>query len=200
MTGLAVVGVGLPRTGTFSLRLALERIGFAPCHHMLDLIDAPNRAWPWIAALDGDKIILADALAGYQAAVDLPACLLIEDILQQFPETYAVLTHRDPASWADSMEVTLMSGGEADPGLTRLVAQCFERLFGTCTPTRDQLVEGYLRHVSSVRAIVPPQQLLVFRVEEGWGPLCRFLSCSLPRMPFPHTNSRDTFSREATSR
>ena len=38
---LKVVGAGFGRTGTLSLKTALERIGFGPCYHMMRSFFAP---------------------------------------------------------------------------------------------------------------------------------------------------------------
>lgn len=194
MTGIAVIGAGLPRTGTFSLCLALERIGLAPCHHMLTLIEAPALARPWIAALQQGATAWPET--GHPAAVDLPACLLVAPALARNPDLRVILTLRDPEPWADSMMETVMSdAGTPHPDLTLLVALCFESLFGTGQPDRDRLIAGYRHHVAAIRDMVPPRQLLGFRVEEGWGPLCRFLSRPLPDAPFPHANSRADYAR-----
>jgi hypothetical protein len=52
---IRVIGVGLPRTGTASLKVALEMLGFGPCHHMYEVIDKPNRLIKFIQAYDGEK-------------------------------------------------------------------------------------------------------------------------------------------------
>jgi hypothetical protein len=46
----------------------------------------------------------------------------------------------------------------------------------------------YLEHYELVKSITPPDQLLVFRLEGGWSPLCKFLGVDIPNMPFPRVN------------
>lgn len=189
---MKVIGAGLPRTGTFSLCLALERIGFGPCHHMATLIEDPSSAPLWTAALAG-----GDLPHDHVSAVDFPACLLVGEFLARDPGLKVILTLRDPADWADSMAATVMADpGEVDPALTALVAASFLRLFGTTAPSRAELIAGFQRHADRIRVLVPPRQLLCYRVEEGWGPLCRFLGQPVPPVPFPRSNDRAAFARD----
>src|SRR5205823_9836295 len=53
---MKVIGVGVGRTGTLSLKAALERVGFGPCFHMRNVLDHRDRLPLWEAAADGESV------------------------------------------------------------------------------------------------------------------------------------------------
>ena len=57
---------------------------------------------------------------------------------------------------------------------------------------KESAVKFYEDHVREVKRTVPPQQLLVFQVKEGWAPLCEFLNLPQPDTPFPRVNDTST--------
>lgn len=196
MTELAVIGAGLSRTGTFSLKHALEELGFGPCHHWASLMEAPDRSEPWLAALAGEAVDWGGVLDGFGATADVPACLFAVELMQAHPRAKAVLTVRDPQAWRESLCATILRPPPAaDPRLERLAVEVATRLFGPGQPDDDTLLARFERHNAAIRAALPAHRLLVYRVEEGWGPLCRFLDVPLPSVPFPRTNARERFGR-----
>ncbi len=196
---LSVIGAGFSRTGTFSLKLALERLGFGPCCHMSEVFSRPD-LWPlWEAAYAGAPDW--DALfEGFASTVDVPSNQFYAELAARYPDAKVILTVRDPQSWWRSMRATLLS----DPVRRHVgdspVATLIRRmgLHGSDPRAQDpdHMLAWYDRHNASVIATIPAERLLVYRIEEGWEPLCRFLGVPTPDAGFPHVNSTEAFQKE----
>ncbi|WP_020380120.1 sulfotransferase family protein [Nocardiopsis potens] len=201
---VAVIGAGFGRTGTTSLKRALELVGFGPVYHMKELYDRPERLAAWLAARDG-RAPAAAALAGYRAALGWPACAFLDGLLDAHPGAKVVLTTRDPDAWYDSAHRTLYrsrfdEAGEPRrlTGDTARVAEFAEDLiwrgaFGGRFTDRAHALSVLAAHERRVRESVPAGRLLVFRAEDGWGPLCAFLGVPVPDAPYPRDNTAAGF-------
>jgi hypothetical protein len=212
---MRVIGVGFGRTGTASLKIALERLGAGPCYHMFEIVEHPERARGWLAAARGEPVDWGTVLAGFESTVDWPGAAFWRELLDAYPESVAVLTVFDPQRWYDSMARTIFRGAPRAQSpfarrLTRVVLAgnrdmrdfadmvhevVADRVFGGRTGERDHAVEVYERHLADVRATVPADRLLVFDVADGWPPLCAFLGVPVPDEPFPHVNDTAEFRR-----
>jgi hypothetical protein len=53
---------------------------------------------------------------------------------------------------------------------------------------RKKLKQGFIEHNENVRRLVPAENLLEFRVEQCWEPLCKFLGKDIPDEPYPRVN------------
>lgn len=69
---LAVVGAGLGRTGTHSLKVALEQLLGGPCHPMVEVFPSDEQRAGWTRAIEGEPVDWSVLLAGYRAIVDWP--------------------------------------------------------------------------------------------------------------------------------
>jgi hypothetical protein len=193
---LSVIGAGFGRTGTLSLKLALEQLGFGPCHHMLEVLAHPAQAAGWRAAAEGKAIDWDALLDGYAAAVDWPACHFWRELSARYPAAKVVLTARDADAWYESLSATI---GKFADGSQRLPPNALGRIivmehtFGGRIGDPAHAKAVYRRHVEAVMAGLPGDRLLVFDVAEGWAPLCRFLDRAIPSQPFPRSNSREEF-------
>ena len=98
---LEVIGAGVGRTGTYSLKLALEQLGFGPCHHMEEVLKDPERQIPlWSAAARGTAD-WESALAGYRSAVDWPTAAFWRELAEARPESWdgsGLLAHAEKVS------------------------------------------------------------------------------------------------------
>ncbi len=197
---LEIIGAGVGRTGTMSLKLAINELGFGPCHHM-DQVHAnmAEQVPLWSAAVDGspDWAAIYD---GYPSAVDWPTAGFYRELAVQYPEAKFILTHRTPESWADSFGDTiykLLAGkDEAPPEMKDWLDMAFGVISKTGFPlglSREQLIDAFVAHNESVKRTIPSDRLLVYQVKEGWDPLCEFLDRPAPSDSFPRTNNRAEF-------
>jgi len=204
-----VIGAGFGRTGTWSLKAALERIGFDPCFHMIDLIQHPDRAPMFVAALDGEDVDWGVVFDGFSATVDWPGCTFYERILATYPDAKVILSVRDPEKWYASAERTIYalkeaaSRGELEgdgPAAPPEVLGMIKRLIWDTTfedrfADKDFAIDVFNRHNEQVKATVPAGQLLVYEIQQGWEPLCEFLGVEVPGEEFPHLNDAESFRR-----
>jgi hypothetical protein len=196
---LQIIGAGFGRTGTLSLREALVRLGFAPCDHMRENFEHPQRFVLWAEALRrktaGEPIDWRPLLDGYQAIVDWPGAYFWRELTDTHPNAKVILTVRDPERWYSSIQATIFS--LPDDQLPPVARDILTRTFnGRITdPAHCQVV--FTRHVEAVRQTIAPERLLVFDVKEGWRVLCAFLDVPVPEdEPFPHVNESATFQDE----
>jgi hypothetical protein len=200
---LKVIGAGLGRTGTFTLKTALEILGFGPCHHMVEVLANPAQVPFWNRAADGEPVDWDEVFAGYDAMVDWPGCHFYAELAERYPDAKVILSHRDPERWYESMSETIlksmqMMGFEhgrpvpADHPMRFGGVIISEKTFGF-DYSKDNVIAAFERHVAAVRRTIAPERLLEFEAPQGWEPLCAFLDVPVPDAPFPRTNSREEF-------
>ncbi len=210
-SGLKVIGAGFGRTGTLSMKVALEELGFGPCYHMTEVFEHPAHARLWDAAARGETVNWQELLKGYQATVDWPGCTFYKELMEIYPDAKVLLTVRDPEKWYESAQSTIyqtVSGRRSPSSL--LILRLFrphilqtigmintliwERTFNGNFADKQYAIEIFNQHIEEVKKYVPPEQLLVYNVKEGWEPLCAFLGVEVPKdKPFPHPNDRASF-------
>jgi hypothetical protein len=199
---LAVIGAGLGRTGTLSLKLALETLGLGPCHHMEEVMKHPEQIPVWHAAGRGAPVDWAALLKDYRSTVDWPSAQFWRELAAKFPAAKVVLTVRDRARWYESFSKTimmLMSAREAAPNDTMkaIFDMAKDTIVGRAFDGRlddpAHVMACFDRHNAAVKAAIPPERLLVYEVAQGWEPLCRFLKVPVPATPFPRVNSTAEF-------
>lgn len=207
---LKIIGAGFGRTGTMSTYVALNQLGF-PCYHMIEVLQNKANAghldfWRKVAHLPpGAQADWERVFANYTACVDNPACCVWRELLEAYPAAKVVLTlhPRGPDAWYEStidtihftetmwqfkvLQLATPFGRKLGDMSHRLIWQRSHR--GTMRD-RAAAIADYHRHVEEVKAAVPPERLLVFTVDQGWEPLCRFLGVPVPATPFPNVNDR----------
>lgn len=192
---LKVIGAGLGRTATFSMKFALEHLGLGPCYHMSEVLASARRNIPlWLDVIAG-KPDWEKIFAGYQSTTDYPACTYWRELAEHYPDAKVVLTTRDADSWFESVSETIFS--------ERMNAQTHDSPFGALLQgvafaafdgkknDRAFMTDWFVRRNQEVIDTIPPERLLVFHPKQGWEPLCRFLDVPVPEGPFPRVNSRD---------
>ncbi|MBI1397496.1 MAG: hypothetical protein GC151_16105 [Betaproteobacteria bacterium] len=195
-----IIGAGVGRTGTYSLKLAINQLGLGPCHHMEEVLHhMPVQVPLWKSAADGHPD-WEGIYQGYASAVDWPTACFFRELHATYPDARFVLTHRSAESWADSFGATiykLIAGrAEAPPEMADWLAMASAVIARTGFPDgldRDGLMKAFTAHNEAVRRTIPADRLLVFEVKDGWGPLCEFLGMPVPSTPFPRTNDRGEF-------
>jgi hypothetical protein len=197
---LDVIGAGLGRTGTLSLKLALERVGFAPCYHMKEVFEHLEDHVPlWDQAARGESVDWDALFRGYRSAVDFPVASFYRELADYYPKAKVVLTLRDPERWFQSFSDTIMRpltqplpDNLAEWGaMTRKAI--LERVFKGNALDKAHVIERFRHHNDEVERTIAPERLLVYEVSQGWKPLCEFLGCSIPDEPFPRVNTTDEF-------
>ena len=202
---MEIIGPGFGRTGTNSLRLALERLGFGPCHHMFEVRDHPEQLRAWEAVAREERVNWDQVFQGYRAQADWPGARVWRELASHWPEAKVILTVRDPDAWFDSVQATiapflaargLHPNDHANGIATMAQALIAEQVFDDRLNDRAHATRVFRDHVAAVQAEIAPDRLLVFNVREGWEPLCGFLGVAVPETPYPKTNSSKEFKDE----
>ena len=191
---LGIIGAGLGRTGTASLKIALDQLGIGPCYHMSEVFKNPEHIGLWERVADGEPDW--DAIFGaYGATVDYPSSTYWRELSERYPDAKVILTVRDAEKWFESTQETILS--------PRVVEFTRPTPFGammkkTIWDTMDErmhdrafMIDHFNRHVEEVKRTVPAERLLVYEVKQGWEPLCEFLGVAVPGDAFPRVNSRE---------
>ena len=204
---LQVVGAGFGRTGTLSLKRALDELGFGPTYHMEEVVRRPAHVASWLRYARTGEANWDEIFSGFGSAVDFPVSCVWEELAAHYPHAKIVLTIRDPQAWWVSTERTIYPARTMFPRwlmrlapVTRRWVEMVDRLvwngiFDGRFVDRDHAVAVFERHVANVKATCPPDRLLVFDVAEGWGPLCSFLDVPIPDRPFPRLNDAKVLRR-----
>ena len=197
---LSVIGAGFSRTGTFSLKLALEQLGFGPCCHMSVVFAAPDLWRQWEEVYDGARPDWPALFEGFNATVDVPGNQFYRQIADHYPDAKVILTLRESEGWYRSMQATLLSAAVrrhvGDSPVASLIKKMGLHTSDPHTLDRDHMIGWYERHNAEVIRNIPADRLLVYRLGEGWDPLCRFLGAAIPWAAFPHVNSTEAFQKE----
>jgi hypothetical protein len=194
---MRLIGAGLPRTGTTSLRVALERLLDGPVYHMAILVENPGHVAAWHRALDGDPEQILTVLDDYTAAIAWPAAAVWRELAEHWPQAPVVLSRRNSAEeWWHSMNETVLTRARGPRDTLEPWQQLFVRLLRDLTgdarwDDQDLMVKGFARHNRDVRAQAEPGRLFEWTAEEGWAPLCERLCVQVPQGPFPHVNTRE---------
>ena len=105
--GLAVIGSGFGRTGTMSLKAALDQLGFGPCHHMEEILKHPDQVPYWQAVAAGKAVDWNEVFRGYRAQVDWPGAHVWCELAVTYPEAKVVHSVRPETSWWNSFSATI---------------------------------------------------------------------------------------------
>jgi len=199
---LKVIGAGFGRTGTLSMKAALEQLGFAPCYHFIEVIE------PRAGYNEGHRKAWVDFMKGaapmdwewlferYDAVLDLPMCLFYRELMELYPDAKVLLTVRDADRWFASYSGLFRSLGRMRLGAlispklrtSLAIGKRVNARLGSTRIDREAWIDAFERHNREVIETVPEQRLLVYEVGQGWEPLCDFLELPVPSGDFPHLN------------
>ncbi len=203
---LQVIGAGFGRTGTLSLKSALELLGLGPCYHMIEVIARPEHSELWDRAAQDESVDWQTLFAGFVATVDWPACHFWRQLLREWPQARVILTRRDPEQWYESVRNTIYPTlteplpadappwAEVHRRMTRRII--LDQTFHGRFEDRDYAIACYQAHNQAVIDTVPASRLLVFEPGAGWEPLCRFLELPVPDVDYPRLNSTREFQQQ----
>ena len=204
---LRVIGAGFGRTGTLSLKKALEQLGFGPTYHMEEVVRHPWHVGHWqrfatTGVADWDRIF-----GRYGSGVDFPVSCVWRQLAEHYPDAKVVLTVRDAEAWWTSTFTTIYRFRNVFPSWLRRLVPVTDRyldmtdrlvwdgLFDGRLADKAHAIDVYERHIAEVRRTIPPGRLLTFDVAEGWQPLCDFLGVDVPPTPFPRLNDAAAMQR-----
>ena len=196
---LQVIGAGMGRTGTLSLKAALEQLGFGPCYHMTRIFEHVEHGPMWQQFGAGTRGDWDSLLGDFRAAVDWPASYFWRELAAFYPQAKVILTVRDPARWFSSIDGTLFRfmgapGMPDDEAARRQIVMARDivqkRIFEDRIDDRAHVIEVFERHNRAVQDALPAERLLVYDVAQGWAPLCAFLGVPVPDAPFPRINAQ----------
>ena len=194
---LQVVGAGVGRTGTHSLKLAVEQLLGGPCHHMAEILGDPTQVPGWTDAIEGRPVDWSALLAGYRSIVDWPGGAFWRELSAANPDALVLLSVRDPESWYRSASNTIFLAFDRMPPelmpwmntMRTLLRDRFSDRFDDPTAMMD----AFERHNVAVRQEVPAARLLEWTPGDGWEPICERLGLAVPAEPFPVTNTTNEF-------
>lgn len=204
---LEVIGAGFGRTGTASMKAALERLGYIKTHHMFEVMDDCRQMAMWHDIAMGGQPDWDSIYEGYPAAVDFPTAAYWRELTRYYPEAKVILTLRDEDAWWKSARSTIIAIGRAAPAwANRLIPALRENREMVNGTVWDRMFDGrqfeeahakrvFREHNAAVQAELAPERLLVFDVSQGWEPLCAFLGKPVPGEPFPHVNDSQEFGK-----
>ena len=201
--GLSVIGSGFGRTGTRSLKDALDLLDFGPCHHMEEVLPSPEQITLWHAVSVGEPLDHVRIFDGYSAQIDWPGAHVWRELAEAYPDAKVIHSIRPDESWWKSFSgtigkfLTIYPTMELPPQI-RVMSDTIMEMIGVQTfagefADRDKALAAYHQREADVRAAIPAERLLVFDVAQGWEPLCAFLGVAVPAVPFPRTNTREDF-------
>jgi len=187
---LKVIGTGFGRTGTDSMRAALNILGLGPTHHMFELDKGAPLRQPWLDLAKGAPPDWDLLFSGYRACVDWPSAHYWRTLIDVYPEAKVLLTMRSAESWWASFETTILKfiqTGAEPSGLAQLVVA--EQVFDGRPDDRAHAIATYNRNVDEVIETVDRERLLVHNLGDGWQPLCTFLDVPIPDTDYPKGNT-----------
>ena len=205
---LKVIGAGLGRTGTLSLKVALEKLLGGPCYHMTELFQHLEAHTPlWHAAARGEPVDWNQVFNHYVAAVDEPTSMMWESITAYYPDALVILSVRDADSWWETARETILEVKiNPDPEMTsarkqwlEMILDVYQRIYPDGFTDEETTKAAYLAHNESVRSGIPADRLLVWQASDGWAPVCKALDLPVPDEPFPHMNTTEEFKARLAS-
>jgi hypothetical protein len=192
---LKVIGAGFGRTGTLSLKVALEQLGLGPCYHMVECLPRGPEHWQkWIDAASG-KPDWNSLFDGFESTVDFPSCSSYKALTAHHPDAKVILTVRDPERWFESTQDTIFAPHWIkylrNVEMGKFIQLTVNDYLQDRMHDKAHLIQRFQEHIEEVRNTIPASRLLVFEVKEGWGPLCEFLELPEPDADFPFLNDEE---------
>lgn len=199
---LEVIGAGFGRTGTMSLKMALETLGVGPCYHMIEEMTHPEHDLIWQDATDCKPVDWDALFTGYCAAVDWPAAAFWPELSAHFPEAKIILTTRDSEAWFKSISNTIFATLRSEPSAQEALnpahrrmthSLIVDRVFKEKIDDRDAVLDIYQKNTERVIRDIAPSCLLQYHPGDGWEPLCEFFGLAVPDKAYPHVNNTAEF-------
>lgn len=204
---LEVIGAGFGRTGTNSLKVALEILGYDKCHHMKEVMPNGRQIEYWSRVSQGENVNWDEVFDGYRASVDWPSSAYYRELADYYPEAKVVLSVRDAEGWYKSVGETIYLIAGAIPQwmlfLSKtlrtlkgmIVSVVWEGVFDGRFEDKEHALRTFHKHIEEVKKSIPADRLLIHQAKEGWEPLCTFLGKPVPDTPYPRVNEAKEMKR-----
>ncbi len=211
---IKIIGAGFPRTGTTTLKKALETLGYKDTYHFKDLIANPKKLKHWKELEEKGLTNFEQLFDGFQATVDFPGYPYYKILMEKYPDAKVILTKREVDKWYESTLKTVWKAGP-QTALAKIVLLSkmifntslretflcikfmrntyLKKQFNNKFATEAHAKEVFFKHIEDVKKHVPKNKLLIYDVSEGWQPLCDFLKLPVPDETFPHLNKKENF-------
>lgn len=193
---LKIIGAGFGRTGTASLKNALELLLNGRCYHMSEVLGQPGHIDHWLDVVGGApnwEAIFRD----YVATVDFPASNYWRELAEAYPDAKIILSVRDPERWYESTQATIFNrdiqSRASGTKWGRMLKGTIDDHVGGDLNDREGLLAAFQNHTRNVQDAFGPERLLTFEARQGWEPLCAFLGVPIPDEPYPNINSKEEF-------
>ncbi|KAI5868337.1 hypothetical protein GGS23DRAFT_23002 [Durotheca rogersii] len=216
-----LIVLSAPRTGTHGLYLALKKLGFKPYHMVEVMRTGPSAVRILNEGLDAEifhrskpygRAEFDKWFANYDIIIEMPF-FMIHSVVQAYPDAKFLLTERDPDKWAKSFvntigQITVQSGrfpmavfkhfdGFAS-GMSAIGSKIlgyYTNGYGSSPEGQRFLAENYKKYIAEVKRIVPPEQLKVCKLEDGfgWEQVCPYLGVPVPDFDWPSRNAPEEF-------
>lgn len=213
---LKVIGTGYGRTGTHSLKLALEQLGFGKCYHMIELVKKPDEIIYFENAAKNKEVDWDKLFENYQSGCDFPVCIFYKELLKKYPDAKVVHTIRDAESWYKSFSDTIFKVSRPKlrdilkimmrlpfhPELIKTLRvfkfndSYLKKTFEDYD-NKEKCITAYNKYNEGIIESLPRNKLLIFNVKKGWQPLCDFLNVPVPHTLFPLSNTTAEFLERA---
>jgi len=191
---MKVIGAGLGRTGTYSLKLALERLLDGPCYHMAEVFERPGDVAVWHRAARGESVDWRALFEGYKAGVDWPLCSFAVELADVYPDALVLVSIRDFESWWKSASSTIFPSSQQAEGEWReMVEALFSNRFTLELDNKQACREAFERHYAQISETIPAPRILEWHPGDGWRPICEALGVPVPNEKFPHRNTTEEF-------
>jgi len=206
--GLKVIGAGFGRTGTNSLKIALETLESAPCHHMLEVFPREKQVNWFHDKAHGKSVPWDEVFEDFGSAVDWPSSAYYKELAEHYPESKVILSIRDPDKWYESAKETIYFVSTAIPKWLLLLSSKKRHVYEMIQQTiwqgvfdgkfedREHAIEVFNNHIQEVRSVIPEDRLLIHEAKDGWEPLCEFLGKPIPEIPYPRVNEAGSFKKQ----
>lgn len=210
---MKVIGAGFGRTGTWSLKHALDEVGAGPTFHMLDLIRNPDKVAPWHDAAIKGNVDFEAMFDGYESTIDWPGCSYWRELMEAYPEAQVLLNVRDFDGWYKSFNNTIYAVRKAamagelvqdanrpapSPELWEVIGHLiYEHDLEGKVDQPDALRDLYHERIETIKSEVPADRLTMFELgKDGWETLADMMGVEAPTTEFPHLHDTDEFRSE----
>ena len=199
---LKVIGAGFGRTGTQSLKIALERLNFGPCYHLFELLRNPKHYQLWENIVFYHNLDFSEIFKNFKSAVDWPASAYWKELYHLDNSTKVILTVRDPRKWYQSMRNTIYKNylnylSTDDDRFKKIgditLKPIFETIFQGAFEDKIKAIHIFNEHIANVKEQIPEKNLLIYTIGSGWDPLCKFLETAIPADNYPNVNTTEEF-------